>query len=156
MAKIPFLGMILIDPSMMDSDTWFTHQRELQAMFDLVKKGATARRDSWRTKEEARKYLQTRNPYSTWDERIMKSYIVRHPALPLSPVADGAHRSTACMRPSTRTGSPMYNGNAQRYKRRLSERTSRLPGKQWTTPPTSSTSFQSTWCWALERERCEY
>ena len=76
MAKIPFLGMILMDPSMMDSDTWYTHQQELQAMFDFVKKGATVRRDSWSNRAEAYAYLKKRTPYNTWDDRILRSYVV--------------------------------------------------------------------------------
>lgn len=73
-AKQPFSGLILIDPSMMDADTWHANKEELQAMFDFVKKGATLRRDSWPTKAEALKYLKTRLPFNEWDDRILRVY----------------------------------------------------------------------------------
>ncbi|KAI0341070.1 alpha/beta-hydrolase [Trametopsis cervina] len=71
----PFQGMILIDPAMMDADTWHTNRQKLQATFDFAKRGAISRRDSWLTRAEAAKYLKDKFPYNMWNERVLQRYV---------------------------------------------------------------------------------
>lgn len=77
-------------------------------MFNFVQKGAIARRDSWASKAEAYDYLKKRNPYDTWDHRILKSFIVRswlHECL--LPVADIPDRNMRYTKRRTGTESFM-------------------------------------------------
>lgn len=82
---LPYIGIILLEPSLIDAETWYSkNQPMFRAMFKFMKKGAFARRDSWASKAEAAEYLKKVIPYSLWDERIFDLYIVRLPRFPFS------------------------------------------------------------------------
>ncbi|KAI0811137.1 hypothetical protein BC629DRAFT_1589875 [Irpex lacteus] len=73
---LPYIGIILLEPSLIDAETWYSkNQPMFRAMFKFMKKGAFARRDSWASKAEAAEYLKKVIPYSLWDERIFDLYI---------------------------------------------------------------------------------
>ncbi|KAI0086613.1 hypothetical protein BDY19DRAFT_959407 [Irpex rosettiformis] len=74
--NLPYIGIILLEPSLIDADTWYSkNQPMFKTMFAFMKKGADARRDSWSSKEEAAKYLKKTIPCSLWDDRIFNLYI---------------------------------------------------------------------------------
>lgn len=76
--ELPYIGIILLEPSLIDAETWYSKDQPMfRAMFAFMKKGANSRLDSWPTKEEAAKYLKKTIPYSLWDDRILELYIVR-------------------------------------------------------------------------------
>ncbi|KAI0343802.1 alpha/beta-hydrolase [Trametopsis cervina] len=70
-----YCGMILIDPSMMDSEMWRDHHKEIQPVTELVSKGAKMRRDGWASREHALKSLLNQYPYDCWDPRIVQVYV---------------------------------------------------------------------------------
>jgi hypothetical protein len=44
---------------------------------DFLSGGAEKRRDIWPSKEEAYKILKARGIWKTWDDRVLRSYVVR-------------------------------------------------------------------------------
>ncbi|KAJ6581958.1 alpha/beta-hydrolase [Mycena capillaripes] len=69
--KCPYHGIILVEPSMMDEETWNTNHEEIQPAFDLVTNAVKHRRDVWATKEKAHQYFIDRFPWNSWDPRIV-------------------------------------------------------------------------------------
>ncbi|KAK7024976.1 Alpha/beta-hydrolase [Favolaschia claudopus] len=70
--KSPYNGIILIEPSMMDSDTWKANgEDEIQPAFDMVTNAVKHRRDAWATREAAMKFFMGRFPWNAWDPRIV-------------------------------------------------------------------------------------
>ncbi|KAJ6584447.1 alpha/beta-hydrolase [Mycena capillaripes] len=72
--KCPFAGIILVEPSMMDQDTWNANHKEIQGVFDMVTMAIKHRRDAWTTKEAAQKYFMARFPWNSWDPRIVQLF----------------------------------------------------------------------------------
>ncbi|KAJ7173970.1 Alpha/beta hydrolase fold-1 [Mycena crocata] len=74
--KCPYVSIILVEPSIMDQETWDTHQeKEIQPAFDMMTKAVMRRRDSWTSREEARKYFIGRFPWNSWDSRIVGLFV---------------------------------------------------------------------------------
>ncbi|KAJ7437591.1 Alpha/beta hydrolase fold-1 [Mycena galericulata] len=73
--KCPYIGIILIEPSMMDKDTWDADSAEIQTAFDMVTNAVTHRRDIWANKAAAHKYFMARFPWNSWDSRIVDLFV---------------------------------------------------------------------------------
>ncbi|KAJ7151950.1 alpha/beta-hydrolase, partial [Mycena filopes] len=73
--KCPYLGIILVEPSMTDEDILKTHREEIQSAFDMVTKAVIHRRDGWATKKAAQKYFLARFPWNSWDPRIVALFV---------------------------------------------------------------------------------
>jgi len=71
--ECPYAGLILIEPSLMDEDTWNTH-KEIHSGFEMVTKAVTHRRNVWENKEAAHKYLIGRSPWKSWDPRVVELF----------------------------------------------------------------------------------
>ncbi|KAK7012805.1 Alpha/beta-hydrolase [Favolaschia claudopus] len=70
--KCPYNGIILVEPSMMDEDTWkASGEDEIQPAFDMVTNAVKHRRDVWATREAALKFFMGRFPWNAWDPRIV-------------------------------------------------------------------------------------
>ncbi|KAJ7881067.1 alpha/beta-hydrolase [Mycena olivaceomarginata] len=72
--KCPYIGLILVEPSLMDEDVWNTH-KEIRSGFEMVTKAVMHRRNTWESKEAARKYFLGRSPYKSWDPRIVELFV---------------------------------------------------------------------------------
>jgi hypothetical protein len=46
---------------------------------NMLSSGAEKRRDTWPSKEEAYKIMKSRGVWSTWDDRVLRLFIVRLP-----------------------------------------------------------------------------
>ncbi|KAJ7654678.1 Alpha/beta hydrolase fold-1 [Mycena polygramma] len=69
--KCPYHAIILVEPSMMDEETWKTRHEEIQPVFDMVTNAVKHRRDVWPSKEKAHRYFIDRFPWNSWDPRIV-------------------------------------------------------------------------------------
>ncbi|KAJ6613733.1 Alpha/beta hydrolase fold-1 [Mycena sp. CBHHK59/15] len=69
--KCPYVGIILVEPSMMDKETWDANHDEIQPAFDMVTNAVMHRRNVWASKEAAHKYFMARFPWNGWDSRIV-------------------------------------------------------------------------------------
>jgi hypothetical protein len=75
--KCPYEGIILVEPSMMDEETWYSNYEEIQPAFDMVTNAVKHRRDVWASKEKAHQYFIGRFPWNSWDPRIVALFAVR-------------------------------------------------------------------------------
>ncbi|KAJ7146732.1 hypothetical protein C8R44DRAFT_598796, partial [Mycena epipterygia] len=73
--KCPYLGIILVEPSMMDKETWNTSHEEIQPAFNMVANAVKHRRDVWASKEKAHQYFMGKFPWKSWDPRIVGLYV---------------------------------------------------------------------------------
>ncbi|KAJ7201833.1 hypothetical protein GGX14DRAFT_571097 [Mycena pura] len=65
------LSIIMVEPSMMDEETWNTSHEEIQPFFDMYANAVKRRRDVWASKEAALNYFMGRFPWNSWDPRIV-------------------------------------------------------------------------------------
>jgi hypothetical protein len=84
--KYPYLGIILVEPSMMDKETWDANKGEIQMAFDMVTNAVRHRRDLWASKDAAQKYFMARFPWNSWDPRIVALFTVLIPLVVYVPI----------------------------------------------------------------------
>ncbi|RPD54847.1 alpha/beta-hydrolase [Lentinus tigrinus ALCF2SS1-7] len=72
---VPFKALIFIEPSMITQDAWNEHVKEQERSLTLVCSMILKRRDTWDTRADARRYFESRLPWSTWDPRAMDLFI---------------------------------------------------------------------------------
>ncbi|KAJ7082887.1 hypothetical protein B0H15DRAFT_952271 [Mycena belliarum] len=64
--KCPYLGCILVEPTIADKDTWQSNlETVIQPGFDLVNKAVTRRRNAWANRDEAQTFFAGRSPWKT-------------------------------------------------------------------------------------------
>ncbi|KAJ6593226.1 Alpha/beta hydrolase fold-1 [Mycena capillaripes] len=69
--KCPYDGIILVEPSMTDEETYNTHRDDIQAAFDMVTNAVNHRRNIWESKEAAHQFFMSRYPWTSWDSRMV-------------------------------------------------------------------------------------
>ncbi|KAJ7799996.1 Alpha/beta hydrolase fold-1 [Mycena olivaceomarginata] len=73
--KCPYEGIILVEPCVVDEDTWAANHDEIHAAFDTVRNAVKHRRDIWASKREAHQYFLGRFPWNAWNSRIVALYV---------------------------------------------------------------------------------
>ncbi|KAJ7075183.1 Alpha/beta hydrolase fold-1 [Mycena belliarum] len=74
--KCPYLGCILVEPTIADKDTWQSNlETVIQPGFDLVNKAVTRRRNAWANRDEAHTFFAGRSPWKTWDPRVVELFV---------------------------------------------------------------------------------
>ncbi|EPS99563.1 hypothetical protein FOMPIDRAFT_1030883 [Fomitopsis schrenkii] len=68
----PYVAIILVEPPLIDRRTFAKHLKRQQRALAAVKKALAASRDTWPSRANAYTWLQSRPPYSTWDERVLR------------------------------------------------------------------------------------
>jgi hypothetical protein len=74
---MPFLGVVLIEPTMASKDVFYSRYEERKASIDFAVNTTSARKDTWRSRSEALAYFMKRQPWKTWDPRIVQLLAVR-------------------------------------------------------------------------------
>ncbi|KAJ7470743.1 Alpha/beta hydrolase fold-1 [Mycena latifolia] len=73
--KCPYLGIILVEPTVTDKETWeANHEKIIKPAFELVNKAVTHRRNSWVSKEATHEYFIGRSPWKSWDPRVVELF----------------------------------------------------------------------------------
>lgn len=80
--ELPYLAMILIEPSVVTRELFNAQLDDRMAFMDLVVAMTSARRDSWLSKEHAFEYFQTRLPWKFWDTRVLRLLTVKFTIFP--------------------------------------------------------------------------
>lgn len=75
--RIPYLAMILVEPELIDGDTFQKTIREQEDCGHLLRKITTARRTVWPTRKDAFDYFSKHLPWKCWDARVLGIYVVR-------------------------------------------------------------------------------
>jgi len=70
--QFPYVAMILIEPTMVTREIFTAQLDERMAYMDFVVAATSARRDTWRSKEQAFKYFKTRIPWKFWVPRVVR------------------------------------------------------------------------------------
>ncbi|KAK2459546.1 hypothetical protein APHAL10511_008425 [Amanita phalloides] len=71
-ADIPYVGIVLIEPTMAPRDVFYARYEERKAALDFAVSTTSVRRDTWRSKGDAFAYFTRRVPWKNWDSRIVK------------------------------------------------------------------------------------
>ncbi|KAF8700530.1 hypothetical protein AX14_000700 [Amanita brunnescens Koide BX004] len=71
-ADIPYVGIVLIEPTMVSRDIFYSRYEERKAALDFAVNTTSMRRDTWRSKSEAFTYFMERVPWKKWDPRIVR------------------------------------------------------------------------------------
>ncbi|KAG7447367.1 alpha/beta-hydrolase [Guyanagaster necrorhizus] len=69
---IPFAALVLVEPT-----TWpeeFTDPEHQSPMVAVAAEAISQRRDHWKSREDAKRYLAKRFPWNIWDSRILGIY----------------------------------------------------------------------------------
>jgi hypothetical protein len=77
-ANMPFVGIVLVEPTMASKDVFYSRYEERKASIDFAVNTTSVRKDTWRSKNEALAYFMKRLPWKTWDSRIVQLLVVRH------------------------------------------------------------------------------
>lgn len=70
--ELPYVAMILIEPTMVTREVFNTQLDDRMAHMDLIVAITSARRDIWPSKEHAFEYFKTRSPWNSWDPRVLR------------------------------------------------------------------------------------
>lgn len=73
--KIPYLAITLVEPELIDSDTFHKTIKEQEDCRSLLQKITGTRHDEWSTKKEAFEYFSERAPWNAWDDRVLNIYV---------------------------------------------------------------------------------
>lgn len=73
---IPCLGIILVEPPMIDRDVFNNHIKERQQQTQFLLKAVSKQRGTWPSREAAHQYFEKRLPWSLWDKRVLQTYVV--------------------------------------------------------------------------------
>lgn len=75
---IPYLGIILVEPPLIDKETFYAHLERQNKALRIARKATSARRDVWPSKEDAFQWFSKRFPWNTWDVRVLQLFCVSH------------------------------------------------------------------------------
>ena len=76
MKDIPYRQIILVEPSLVDRETFDAHINERREHLDRLIKSISGRRKEWDSRQAALDYFLSRMPWREWDPRSVKIYVV--------------------------------------------------------------------------------
>ncbi|KAJ3543126.1 hypothetical protein NMY22_g3252 [Coprinellus aureogranulatus] len=82
--SIPYVSMFLVESTITPKDIFETELEERLSYMDLVVNLTLKRRDDWPNKEAALEYFGKRLPWSLWDPRALKYFVVSYVVTPNS------------------------------------------------------------------------
>ncbi|KAF9262111.1 hypothetical protein L218DRAFT_904238 [Marasmius fiardii PR-910] len=74
-SKPPVVGLVIVEPILFDKETASPSHSKSQAVFNLLIKGVRSQAETWRNREEAKKYLTKRPPWCLWDQTVLANYL---------------------------------------------------------------------------------
>ncbi|KAJ6503882.1 Alpha/beta hydrolase fold-1, partial [Mycena sanguinolenta] len=72
MSEIPFVSFILIEPTIISRDLFYAHLEDRAGQMEFVVAATTARRERWRSREDAHSWMSKRVPWDLWDPRVVR------------------------------------------------------------------------------------
>lgn len=70
--RIPYSKLILVDPPIWGREK----QDQPSEIFKMVEAMTPIRKDIWKSRDDATKWLSSRMPWGAWDERVLEKYTV--------------------------------------------------------------------------------
>lgn len=74
-SRIPYECMILVEPGIVDRQTFAANEHDRKRLAALVKV-VLSRRDEWDSREAASAWFLKRAPWKNWDPRVVRLYVV--------------------------------------------------------------------------------
>ncbi|RPD54846.1 alpha/beta-hydrolase [Lentinus tigrinus ALCF2SS1-7] len=72
---ISFKSLILVEPSLITRAAWDEHLEQQEFALKTVSTMITKRRDTWKSRADARAYFEARIPWGSWDPRILDLFV---------------------------------------------------------------------------------
>ncbi len=92
---VPFTALVLIEPTIWPEE--LTGPEHDSPIVTLATQAIPLRRDHWKSREDASRYLAKRIPWSMWDRRVLDIYVVSLFFLTCESLIDGdTDRNMAC------------------------------------------------------------
>ncbi|KAF9261109.1 alpha/beta-hydrolase [Marasmius fiardii PR-910] len=73
-AYVHFSSVVLIEPTIFTRKIWQETYDERIAGIKMSEKVTLRRKDLWASREEAYNFMKKRNPWATWDDRVLRLY----------------------------------------------------------------------------------
>ncbi|KAF8629553.1 hypothetical protein AX15_003385 [Amanita polypyramis BW_CC] len=71
-ADIPYVAVVLIEPTMAPKEVFYSRYEERKAAVDFAVNTTSIRRDTWPSKDDAFAYFMKRVPWKGWDPRVVR------------------------------------------------------------------------------------
>jgi hypothetical protein len=70
--ELPYCAMILVEPTLAPRELFNAHIENRMALMDYAVSATSARRDTWKSREEAFNHFRKRLPWGSWDPRMVR------------------------------------------------------------------------------------
>ncbi|KAK7047438.1 hypothetical protein VNI00_006669 [Paramarasmius palmivorus] len=71
----PVIGLVILEPILFDRETSSPENPRSQAVVNIMMKGIKSQGECWPDREQAKKYLTKRLPWSRWDASVLDKYL---------------------------------------------------------------------------------
>ncbi|KAF7343864.1 AB hydrolase-1 domain-containing protein [Mycena sanguinolenta] len=71
-SEIPYASFILIEPTIISRDLFYAYLEDRAGQMEFVVAATTARRERWRSREDAHSWMSKRVPWELWDPRVVR------------------------------------------------------------------------------------
>lgn len=79
--NVPYVSMILVEPTMVTKELYMDTLEFRNTTMDFTVGATSVRRDTWPSKEAAFAWLSKRQPWNSWDPRVVRLYTVSSSAV---------------------------------------------------------------------------
>jgi hypothetical protein len=74
--RLPFLALILVEPTMISREVFYANKEQRMAALNMAIGATSARRDTWDSREAAFDWFTKRLPWKFWDPRVTRLFSV--------------------------------------------------------------------------------
>ncbi|KAK7046442.1 AB hydrolase-1 domain-containing protein [Favolaschia claudopus] len=75
LSSLPYESLILVEPMMTPRDLFYQEIDDRAATMEFVVQATTARRERWRSRDEAFSWMSRRVPWNAWDSRVVRKLV---------------------------------------------------------------------------------
>ncbi|KAI0763278.1 alpha/beta-hydrolase [Trametes elegans] len=72
---IEYDAIVLVEPSLITREAFDANLEEREGALKAMSEAVSKRRDTWNSRDEAKKYFEKRFPWSIWDPRVLELYV---------------------------------------------------------------------------------
>ncbi|KAJ7245652.1 Alpha/beta hydrolase family-domain-containing protein [Mycena haematopus] len=72
LSAIPYASLILIEPTVIPRELFYRHVDDRVSTMEFVVAATAARRERWRSREDAQLWLSKRVPWESWNPRVLR------------------------------------------------------------------------------------
>ena len=69
--ELPYCAMILVEPTLATPELFYAHIEDRMALMDFAVSATSARRNTWKSRDEAFSHFTKRLPWASWDPRMV-------------------------------------------------------------------------------------